>query len=80
MPMKCSGVCRINEGDKPVTQGLSPFREVAQQLARLPALAMQIAVAVHRLYGATRAERALDRVPCDLIVVKRPGFHAPDLD
>jgi len=35
---------------------------------------------LERIFVGSTAERALDRLPCDLIVVKRPGFRAPDLD
>lgn len=34
--------------------------------------------ALRRLFVGSTAERALDRLPCDLIVVKPPGFAAPD--
>ncbi|HEX6996083.1 MAG TPA: universal stress protein [Gammaproteobacteria bacterium] len=32
---------------------------------------------LERIFVGSTAERALDRLPCDLIVVKRPGFRAP---
>lgn len=35
---------------------------------------------LERIFVGSTAERALDRLPCDLIVVKQPGFEAPDLD
>lgn len=33
---------------------------------------------LQRIFIGSTAERALDRLPCDLIVVKRPGFDAPN--
>lgn len=33
-----------------------------------------------RIFVGSTAERTLDRLPCDLIVVKPPGFVAPELD
>ena len=31
---------------------------------------------LQRIFIGSTAERVLDRLPCDLIVVKRPGFDA----
>src|SRR5690606_6726219 len=33
-----------------------------------------------RIFVGSTAERALDRLPCDLIIIKRAGFEAPDQD
>jgi universal stress protein E len=33
-----------------------------------------------RIFVGSTAERTLDRLPCDLIIVKRAGFEAPELD
>jgi len=35
---------------------------------------------IERIFVGSTAERALDRLPCDLVVVKRPGFQAPAED
>ena len=35
---------------------------------------------LERIFVGSTAERALDRLPCDLVVVKRPGFQSPDAD
>jgi universal stress protein E len=35
---------------------------------------------LQRLFVGSTAEFALDRLPCDLIVIKPPGFEAPDVD
>lgn len=35
---------------------------------------------LQRIFVGSTAEVTLDRLPCDLIVVKRPGFEAPDSD
>jgi len=33
-----------------------------------------------RIFVGSTAERALDRLPCDLIIIKPPGFKTPELD
>jgi universal stress protein E len=36
--------------------------------------------ALQRLFVGSTAERALDRLPCDLVVIKPPGFAVPDTE
>jgi universal stress protein E len=35
---------------------------------------------LQRIFVGSTAELTLDRLPCDLVVVKRPGFEAPERD
>jgi universal stress protein E len=35
---------------------------------------------LRRIFVGSTAERALDRLPCDLVIVKRAGFEVPELD